>query len=863
MTRKKNPKNKRQTPGVFISNLLGSGNKSNSSQDSSRDKEGEKKKYLLEPATVDDQNSLEKVQSVVLCRTVLELALVNIVLGQQETHCQGSGQYKIMAPPASTSSGGSGLGLSKLMSPVQDLGKSLLGFLLGSQQSQNNQQQSSQEQQPQPPSRRTSAILHQGDTLERKRDSLVLPTSPGRQRPPGHPALPSVSSTPVVIRRNKVERSQTMSLESASLKNVVPEETEPLCSDADSAVVNMSAEKVQRSRKQQQPSQQKQQQQQYQQKQQQQQSQQKQQQQKQETKEETTQTAKPRSQSRSSRRRKAKREAAQRCLQQQLQQQSSDINESSLAVEPNQENHDTSVPQASINNETHESESVADEKQSENVTTSDKADNITDADDHETVAKNNDTETTEIVNSENGDVPAESSHEVMIGQYNCHAEDEAGQETKRVSRKQLIQVQDEVDKDNLDVAEAVAASTQSRPGCGGDQTCVIPTPPPPPPPGFLGDCLKLEQNNSIVDDKLLPPKSCGTLRKNKQLSRKDVLINQLTEVDDSFALFLKSQLNISVDARERTGAETAGSYINHHETLNTRKKKLRRQRTESESSVTGASSSSGVAEVKTETVSPDKTESACDPPSSVDVRSEDQTEISEKDKQPAAAALISVENKKKCEKNIRDRPLSIIDFEELSATNTIAAAAVIVEEDNNKPSETVVDQGVSQEEEKADKCLEKPDKTDKDPINKMTVTDSVQSGADTDTGDMGVGLSAQHHEFSKETGVITEMITKQHLSKSDSGYSGYIDKSSDDNEEDHDHTEDDDSPAKSELTVDQAMMKYNRIVEKKSVSETRTRVMSEGSEFSEDMSDSEPDSQCGKFVPPPAPSQLGHLSRKL
>merc|ERR1719323_786129 len=39
-------------------------------------------------------------------------------------------------------------------------------------------------------------------------------------------------------------------------------------------------------------------------------------------------------------------------------------------------------------------------------------------------------------------------------------------------------------------------------------------------------------------------------------------------------------------------------------------------------------------------------------------------------------------------------------------------------------------------------------------------------------------------------------------------------------------------------------MKYNRIVEKKSVSETRTRVMSEGSEFSEDMSDSEPDSQC-------------------
>merc|ERR1712012_1425088 len=114
MTRKKNPKNKRQNPGVFISNLLGSGNKSNSSQDSSRDKEGENKKYLIEPATVDDQNSLEKVQSVVLCRTVLELALVNIVLGQQETHCQGSGsgQYKIMAPPASTSSGGSGLGLS-------------------------------------------------------------------------------------------------------------------------------------------------------------------------------------------------------------------------------------------------------------------------------------------------------------------------------------------------------------------------------------------------------------------------------------------------------------------------------------------------------------------------------------------------------------------------------------------------------------------------------------------------------------------------------------------------------------------------------------------------------------------------------
>ena len=63
--------------------------------------------------------------------------------------------------------------------------------------------------------------------------------------------------------------------------------------------------------------------------------------------------------------------------------------------------------------------------------------------------------------------------------------------------------------------------------------------------------------------------------------------------------------------------------------------------------------------------------------------------------------------------------------------------------------------------------------------------------------------------------------------------------------------------AKTELSVDQALRKYDRIVEQKSVTDIiksknkpRGRVLSEGSEFSEDISESELESQAeeeGKF----------------
>ena len=189
MTRKKQQKNKKQNPGVFISNLLNSG-KSGQQQS-----EQELTKSNPNSEANDGKNSLVTFQSAVLCRTVLELALVNLALGPGHQPCQQCKNIserkniclcKKMAPPAASTSSG----LSKLMSPVQDLGKSLLGFLIGSptvvnqSSSQEAGRQLSSNQDPAPPSRRTSSINY-GDTLERKRDSLTLPTSPGRQRPPG------------------------------------------------------------------------------------------------------------------------------------------------------------------------------------------------------------------------------------------------------------------------------------------------------------------------------------------------------------------------------------------------------------------------------------------------------------------------------------------------------------------------------------------------------------------------------------------------------------------------------------------------------------------------------------------------------
>ena len=130
MPRKKQPKSRNKSqPGVFISNLIKpSSPTSVTSKDIVSTKSNLNEKCEIEepPASLD--LSLSNYQETVILRTVLELALANILCANPN---QGSSDKPgAMAPPLESQ----GSGFSKLISPVQDLGRTLLGFLVGSNQ---------------------------------------------------------------------------------------------------------------------------------------------------------------------------------------------------------------------------------------------------------------------------------------------------------------------------------------------------------------------------------------------------------------------------------------------------------------------------------------------------------------------------------------------------------------------------------------------------------------------------------------------------------------------------------------------------------------------------------------------------------
>eukprot|EP00092_Neocalanus_flemingeri_P012874 GFUD01013870.1.p1 GENE.GFUD01013870.1~~GFUD01013870.1.p1 ORF type:complete len:1486 (+),score=342.48 GFUD01013870.1:534-4991(+) len=220
MTRKKQQKSKKSNPGVFISSLLGAKSEESKNSESKQELRGDKVDIHRNSEAPQSRDAcltecsevktvISQYQEVVLLRTVVELALVNLALGDQQQGQKHSAQGPIhpgnvMAPPVKE--GAAGSGLSKLMNPVQDLGRSLLGFLIGSPQPS--------ECAPPPIPARGSSLMNNKDPQGSKRDSIVSTasiTSPGRQRPLGHPAHPSINSTPVVIRRTKTDRGVNMS----------------------------------------------------------------------------------------------------------------------------------------------------------------------------------------------------------------------------------------------------------------------------------------------------------------------------------------------------------------------------------------------------------------------------------------------------------------------------------------------------------------------------------------------------------------------------------------------------------------------------------------------------------------------------
>ena len=303
------------------------------------------------------------------------------------------------------------------------------------------------------------------------------------------------------------------------------------------------------------------------------------------------------------------------------------------------------------------------------------------------------------------------------------------------------------------------------------------------------------------------------------------------------------------------------------ETL-TRKKKERRKRTESEcSNHESVVSTDAVTEKNNESVvKPTANESNDNRATTIVDSKLLPCEASEKSKLRSNEIR---DKNKKCASNARDRPISIIDIEEGTFSNksdkdtTKASIAVIEESDNNPVDKLLetsqnVDSNVKSDPEvleKAEKIVVKPSEDLTDIVESRAGVEKPVSQSDmivdiVDSNRLVENIRADS-TIPSNTTTITAMgavqsheFAKQHLSKSDSGYSGQ--------EDIEDDTETDDNgevtPAtKSELTVDQALLKYDRIVEQKSVTEVkskpRTRVMSEGSEFSDDLTESEIDDE--------------------
>ena len=147
------------------------------------------------------RSAVTRAQEAVLLRALLELVVVQLAVGVEEIN---------MAPvPTPLPNNQQGTGLSKLMSPVQDLGRSLLSFLVGTSNpspATTSTFHPESEPPPVPPVKRASSKPDTLTSNTSKRNSLVpnpsAVASPGRQRPPGHPAHPTATSqTPAAVRR--------------------------------------------------------------------------------------------------------------------------------------------------------------------------------------------------------------------------------------------------------------------------------------------------------------------------------------------------------------------------------------------------------------------------------------------------------------------------------------------------------------------------------------------------------------------------------------------------------------------------------------------------------------------------------------
>ena len=496
------------------------------------------------------RSAVTQAQEAVLLRALLELVVVQLAAAGGEEP-----RMAPLPPPPTIPTSQQGTGLSKLMSPVQDLGRSLLSFLVGTSTpspSTSPPLPIESEPVPAPPVKRAPSKRDSLSSNTSKRNSLVpnsgVVASPGRQRPPGHPAHPvATSQTPAAVRRlGGAQKSQELPI--PPYKDVPLSPPPP---PSDDLILPSGSKEFS--------------------------------------------TTQPPVANRARRKKvkKGKKEVAESqpaSQSQKLLEEAPDFPLQRVLCAEGE--HQLCPPDA-------------------NCESSQNAD--TDVGQGWATARNSVCDPPDIPDSEDtmGQEQGEKGHPapevaavppVAEEHTSEHATGAGGQDSLSVSADQLTWGDAELPSSEIKSPEEgvsphlvsspsapIVTSTPApqEPAIQSEKKSV-PIPPPPPPDGYLLEGLKsppVSRAAEVVKGGV----GGGPLKRNTRLTREEALLSQLSVLDDSFSSFLRTQLNITCATRER---DSATELSDASTTL--RRKKERRRRTDSENSDSHATGRSKV-----------------------------------------------------------------------------------------------------------------------------------------------------------------------------------------------------------------------------------------------------------------------------
>ena len=411
----------------------------------------------------------------------------------------------------------------------------------------------------------------------------------------------------------------------------------------------------------------------------------------------------------------------------------------------------------------------------------------------------------------------------------------------------------------------------------------IPVPPPPPPQGFLTEGLKsptVKRADSIKGAEKTGTVQ-GTLKRNTRLNREELLLSQLSNLDDGFASFLKTQLNIQTASRERdstqvTEVETAISTV--------RRRKERRKRTESECSDKPGSATNKPDAQEAASVNANKQVTERESEHTVTAvnlerKLSNSTTVEEKRKVNATSTEPRPRTGSTSSEAIsrvgRDRPISFIDLgENLKDRHEIAEPVTKPADPVGQPADPVSTVGSEIIEhtpvslqpveetvithtcdgmDPAGDCLDSTDASNNNNNNNNSVLDiSNKQPTVPELGQIEAfspspirSKEVKQDKMVASKSLESEVVRKQQLSKSDSGYSGAVSCSEEEAVAGQvECSEEEAVELRPELSVNEAMRRYHRRVVsppavEKVVKQSRARVASVGTEDSEYSDDSE------------------------